>query len=166
MYFSIPPLLLGIAMTWQLTSGAFEPGRAIPPRLSCEGADASPDLRWNDPPAGARSLALIVEDPDAPGGSFIHWVAFNLPTGERHLAGGIKTSSPLPPGTLQGRNDFGKLGYGGPCPPKGQTHRYYFRLFALDRDLALAAGASADELRAAMEGHVLGKTELMGTFRR
>jgi Raf kinase inhibitor-like YbhB/YbcL family protein len=153
-------------MAWQLTSGAFEPGRSIPTRLSCEGADASPDLRWTDPPAGTKSLALIVEDPDAPGGKFIHWVAFNLPATERQLAGGIKPSGPPPNGMLQGRNDFGKLGYGGPCPPKGQIHRYYFRLFALDGNVALQAGASAEELRAAMQGHLLGEAELMGTFKR
>jgi Raf kinase inhibitor-like YbhB/YbcL family protein len=166
MFLSIAHLILGAAMTWQLTSSAFEPGRAIPERLSCEGADVSPDLRWTDPPAGTKSVALIVEDPDAPGGSFIHWVAFNLPAAERHLDGGIKASSPLPGGALQGRNDFGKLGYGGPCPPKGQTHRYYFRLYALGSALALKAGASASDLREAIKGHLLGETALMGTFQR
>jgi Raf kinase inhibitor-like YbhB/YbcL family protein len=153
-------------MAWQLTSGAFEPGRSIPTRFSCDGEDLSPDLRWDEPPPGAKSLALIVEDPDAPSGRFIHWVGFNLSAKERQLPAGIKASTRLPAGMLQGRNDFGNVGYGGPCPPKGQNHRYYFRLYALDRPVELQAGASADELRAAMHGHVLGEAELMGTFKR
>jgi Raf kinase inhibitor-like YbhB/YbcL family protein len=163
MFLSLNPLLLGATMAWQLTSGAFEAGKPIPARFSCEGADLSPDLHWTDPPAGAKSLALILEDPDAPGGRFIHWVAFNLSASDRQLAGGTPAGAK---GLLQGRNDFGKNGFGGPCPPKGQTHRYYFRLYALDRQLSLKAGASADELRAAIQGHLLGETELMGTFQR
>jgi len=150
--------------TFSLTSPAFADGSPIPKRHTCDGADRSPALSWADAPVGTASLALIVDDPDAPRGTFVHWVAFDidgLPSGG--LAEGISRTADAPP---EGRNDFGRLGYGGPCPPPGPTHHYRFTLYALDRRLGLGSSPTAAELRAAMSGHVLGQAVLVGTYRR
>jgi len=154
------------SMTFQLTSSAFEPSAAIPRQYTCDGADQSPPLAWTTPPEPTRSLALIVEDPDAPGSTFVHWVIFNLPPGVSAFAAGVVKQTVLPDGTRQGRNDFRRVGYGGPCPPRGEEHRYFFRLYALDTLLDVTPGASASELRSAMKGHVVSQSELMGTYGR
>jgi Raf kinase inhibitor-like YbhB/YbcL family protein len=153
-------------MTFSLRSSAFQSGGAIPRQHTCDGADQSPPLSWSDLPAGTKSLALIVEDPDAPGGNFVHWVLFNLPPAPSELPRAAPHQSILDNDARQGRNDFRRVGYGGPCPPRGPAHRYFFRLYALDAPLELTPGATASELRAAAQDHILGKTELMGTFGR
>jgi Raf kinase inhibitor-like YbhB/YbcL family protein len=143
-----------------LRSDAFEDGQRIPARHTCEGEDVSPSLSWSEPPAGTRSLALVVDDPDAPGGTFTHWLAWGIDAGARALAEG--EAAPR-----EGRNDFGRPGYGGPCPPPGHgPHRYSFRLTALDVELDLAAGARKDELERALDGHVLAVAELVGSYER
>jgi Raf kinase inhibitor-like YbhB/YbcL family protein len=150
----------------QLTSSAFQPGQAIPTAHTCDGADRSPPLSWHGLPGGTRALALIVDDPDAPGGVFTHWVYFDLPVGTAGLPAGVPTTARPEPGGIQGRNDFGTIGYRGPCPPRGPAHHYRFKLYALDEPVALPPGASKDELLQAMQGHVLGQTELVGTYER
>jgi Raf kinase inhibitor-like YbhB/YbcL family protein len=148
-----------------LTSSAFAAGQAIPRMYTCDGGDHSPPLRWGNPPAGTASLALLVEDPDAPGGTFTHWLLYALPATARSLAESVTVAPTGPDGSRQGLNGFGKPGYGGPCPPSG-THHYYFRLYALDIALALPAAATVDTLRTAMDGHVLARGEWMGTYSR
>lgn len=152
-------------MTLDLTSPAFGAGQPIPPVYSCDGKDISPALQWSEPPANTQSFALIMDDPDAPIGVYVHWVIYNIPAGARGLAENIPMDSQLPDGTLQGRNSAGQAGYAGPCPPSG-THRYFFKLYALDITLGLASGASKDDLLKAMQGHILIQGELMGTFGR
>ena len=148
-------------MAFELTSPAFEAGAEIPRKFSCDGENVSPPLEWADAPDETAALALIVDDPDAR--DFIHWVLFDA-TGSQSggLAEGISASPDAPP---QGTNDFRKLGWGGPCPPSG-THRYRFTLYALDQALALTGTPSADDVRAAMQGHVLGDAELEATYTR
>jgi Raf kinase inhibitor-like YbhB/YbcL family protein len=143
-----------------LESGAFENAQAIPARHSCEGEDLSPPLRWSNVPEGTRSLALVVDDPDAPSGVFTHWVAWGLDPAAEGLGEGE-------PAQREGRNDFGTSGYRGPCPPPGHgRHRYVFRLYALDAEPELAAGAAKAELEQAFAGHVLTTAELVGTYER
>jgi len=137
----------------------------IPRHYTCDGDNVSPPLEWDDIPAGAKSLALIVEDPDAPGGTFTHWVLYNIPVSMRHLPEDVRRDATLPNGARQGKNDFGKIGYGGPCPPGG-SHHYYFRLFALDCILDLAPAAEKKDVLAAMQGHILAETEVMGEYSR
>lgn len=150
----------------QLTSTAFETENSIPSKFSCEGRNISPELSWSPPPAGTKSLALIMHDPDAPiEGGYTHWLLYNIPPNLNHLPENIPNQDRLPGGGVQGKNDSGKYGYTGPCPPSG-THRYYFRLYALDRELDSRAGASKAALEKAMEGHVLAKAELLGRYRR
>jgi hypothetical protein len=143
-----------------LTSDAFENGQEIPRRYTCEGDDRSPPLSWSELPAGARSLALIVDDPDAPGGTFTHWLAWAIDP----ASGGLGEGEAAP---KEGRNDFGTVGYRGPCPPPGHgPHRYFFRLHALGADLELEGGAGKRDLERALEGHVLGSAELIGHYER
>ncbi|GBD21027.1 Putative lipoprotein LppC [bacterium HR28] len=149
-----------------LTSSAFTPGATIPVEHTCDGADRSPPLAWSEPPPGTASLALLVEDPDAPGGTFIHWLLYELPAHTRSVAAGIPPLDTLPDGARQGRNDFGTLGYRGPCPPPGRSHRYVFRLYALDRPTGLAPGATRDQFLRAIEGHILATGELVGIYGR
>ncbi len=149
-----------------IRSPAFADGATIPRQYTCEGADRSPPLAWSGAPGGISVLALIVEDPDAPGGSFIHWVAFNLPPDSTGLAVGVPGTASLAAGGEQGVNDFGKLGYAGPCPPPGRPHHYHFRLFALDQPVALGREATAAALRNAMQGHVKAGADLVGVFAR
>lgn len=150
----------------QLTSSAFQAGGAIPVKYTGDGDDLSPPLAWHSPPEGTQSLALICDDPDAPRGTWVHWVLFDLPGGTVGLPEGIPTLGSLSHGGVQGKNDFGNLGYGGPAPPRGKPHRYFFRLYALDAVLGLAPGASRKEVDQAMHGHVLASSELMGTYSR
>ena len=148
-----------------ITSTAFSPGELIPSEFTCDGKDLSPPLAWTDVPPGTVSLALVSDDPDAPGGTWVHWVVWNLPGAARKLEAHLPGRGELPDGTRQGTNDFHRPGYGGPCPPSG-THRYYFRLYALDARLDLEAGATRAALDRAMKGHVLAQAELMGKYRR
>jgi Raf kinase inhibitor-like YbhB/YbcL family protein len=137
----------------------------IPARFTCSGEDLSPALAWTDPPAGTRSFALITDDPDAPSGTFTHWVVYDLPPSARQLPEGVPRTAD-PEGGRQGRNDFDKIGYSGPCPPPGNPHRYSFRLYALDRKMGLRAGASKSDLERALKGHVLAQSEWIGRFGR
>lgn len=150
----------------QLASSAFQPEGDIPRQFTCQGEDISPELTWKNAPKQARSFALIVHDPDAPrAGGFTHWVAYNIPARVNHLPQAVPGGEKLPEGGLQGKNDFGQLGYRGPCPPSG-THRYYFYLYALDSELKLQPGAGKDDVERAIKGHVVEKAELMGKYRK
>ena len=149
---------------FSISSGAFGQGDTIPVEYTCDGSDMSPPLVFSGIPDGAKSIALIVDDPDASGGMWVHWVIYNMPP-NRELAKGMPIAGTLPDGSRQGTSDFGKAGYGGPCPPSG-THRYYFKVYALDIVLDLQSGASKAQLENAMQGHVLAKAELMGKYAR
>jgi len=149
-----------------VSSSAFQEGGKIPAKYTCEGQDISPAITWGEPPAETQSFALIMDDPDAPGGVFTHWVLFNLPADSRELPEAMPTQAQLPNGSLQGKNDFGKAGYGGPCPPSGRPHRYQFTLYALDQPLDLKAGASKKPVIDAMQGHILAQGRLTGTYQR
>jgi Raf kinase inhibitor-like YbhB/YbcL family protein len=156
-------------MSLQLTSSAFTAGGSIPTRYTCEGEDVSPQLRWSGAPNGTRSFALIVDDPDAPDPkapkmTFVHWVLYDIPATAHELPEGVKTDG-LPKGAREGRNDFKRPGYGGPCPPIGR-HRYFFKLYALDTTLPDLDHPDKAALESAMKGHVLGQTELMGTYEK
>jgi Raf kinase inhibitor-like YbhB/YbcL family protein len=145
---------------FDLRSTAFEHGAAIPRRHTCEGEDLSPPLQWSDPPEGTRALALVCDDPDAPGGTFTHWLAWGIDPG----AGGLGEAEAAP---HEGENDFGSTGYRGPCPPPGHgPHRYFFRLHALDGELELEQGAARADVERAIREHDLGSAELMGTYER
>lgn len=153
-------------MTLTVSSSAFQEGAKIPAKYTCEGQDISPPLRWSEPPAGTQSLALITDDPDAPSGVFTHWGLFNLPAETTELAEAVPTEAELPSGARQGKTDFGRVGYGGPCPPPGRPHRYQFTIYALDQTLGLKAGATKVELLSAMEGHILAQGRLTATYQR
>ena len=153
-------------MTLSISSPAFQDGEKIPAKYTCQGQDISPPLKWNRVPNETQSLALILDDPDAPSGVFTHWVIFNLPPDSRELPEAMPAASQLPSGALQGKNDFGKIGYGGPCPPPGYPHRYRFTLYALDRQLDLKAGSSKKQVLHTMEGHILAQVQLTGTYQR
>jgi Raf kinase inhibitor-like YbhB/YbcL family protein len=153
-------------MAMTITSSVFRAGEVIPTKYSCEGANISPPVQWDGVPAAARSLALICDDPDAPMGTWVHWVLYNLPTNVSNLPEHVPASEMLSSGPKQGMNDFKRIGYGGPCPPPGKTHRYYFKLYALDVELALKPRATKQELLRAMEGHILAEAQLMGTYQR
>ena len=147
---------------FKLLSPAFANGGIIPTQYTCSGADTSPPLAWVDVPRGTKSLVLIVDDPDAPGGTFVHWVVYELDSTTNRLAENASNSA----SRTQGVNGFGHLGYGGPCPPRGAPHDYHFRLFALASPLGLKPGASASEVLSAVKGRVLGTAELVGIFGR
>jgi len=147
------------AAKMKITSSVFQQGGNIPSRFSCDGANTNPPLQISDVPPEAKSLVLIVDDPDAPSGLFTHWAVWNISPQIITIAEGST------PNGVQGTNDFGKSGYGGPCPPSG-THRYYFKIFALDRELDLPSGAKRSQLDAAMKGHVIAQGELMGRYAR
>ena len=151
---------------FRVESTAFKEGASIPVRFTCEGEDISPALAWSGAPAGTRSFALIVDDPDAPGGVWTHWVVYNLPAQTNAMDENQPKQARLPNGGLQGLSSFGRVGYGGPCPPPGPAHRYFFRLYALDTVLSLEPGASKQQVLDAMKGHILGQAELMGRFKR
>jgi Raf kinase inhibitor-like YbhB/YbcL family protein len=149
----------------ELTSASFAAGQ-IPAKFTCDGSDTSPKLGWGAPPATTQSFALIVFDPDAPSGEFVHWVAYNLPAEKRELAEGLPKQEQLPDGTRQGMNDFDKTGYGGPCPPGKLPHRYVFVLYALDTKLSLPRGATREQVEKALKGHILARGELIGRYQR
>jgi len=153
-------------MSMTLTTNAFSPGGTIPRKFTCDGPDASPALKWSGAPAGTQSFALIADDPDAPVGTWVHWVLYDLPATVNELVENVPKQEQLPSGALHGRNDFRKIGYGGPCPPPGPAHRYFFKLYALDVKLNLKPGATKAEVEKAMKGHVLAQAELMGKYGR
>jgi len=153
-------------MAFHLTTTAFENGAFIPKKFTCDGPDISPQLAWTEPPPGTKCFALIMDDPDAPSGTWVHWVLYDLPADTRELAEGVPKEPELLGGARQGRNDFGKIGYNGPCPPKGGPHRYFFKLYALDLRTNLQVGASKSDLERSMKGHVLAQAEIVGRFRR
>jgi Raf kinase inhibitor-like YbhB/YbcL family protein len=153
-------------MALTLSSPVFQEGERIPTKYTCEGDDLSPALTWAEPPKETQSFALIMDDPDAPGGTFTHWVLFNLPANDRELPEAVPTQGQLPNGALQGKNDFGRLGYGGPCPPPGRPHRYQFALYALSQLLDLKAGVSNRQAIDAMRGHILAQGRLVGVYQR
>jgi Raf kinase inhibitor-like YbhB/YbcL family protein len=150
-------------MSLKLTSGAFNHGGPIPDQFSKKGGNNSPPLEWHGVPPGTQSLALIVDDPDAPSGTFVHWLLYDIPPSLSELKEGVIAAPHLPGGLRQGRNGFGAVGYGGPQPPSG-THRYFFRLYAVDTELDLEPGANREQLEQALRGHILEQTELMGRF--
>ncbi|MCC6728984.1 MAG: YbhB/YbcL family Raf kinase inhibitor-like protein [Chthonomonadales bacterium] len=160
-----PPAIAGPggrpAASLSVASSAFAGGEPIPAQYTCDGANVSPPLRWSGVPAKARSLALVCDDPDAPSGTWVHWVIYGVAPD----APGMPEAAPVA-AARQGVNDFGKVSYGGPCPPPGDPHRYHFRLYALDEALSLRPGASRAELDGAMRGHVLAQGELIGTYGR
>jgi Raf kinase inhibitor-like YbhB/YbcL family protein len=151
-----------LAASINVTSAAFKAGGPIPARYTCGGDDVSPPLGWSGAPGSAKSLALTVIDPDAPGRPFTHWVVFNMPA----TTTGLPEGGPPPPVSAEGRNDFGGTGYRGPCPPPGSTHHYHFKVYGLDATVALRAGASEQAFEDAIRGHVLATGELVGTFKR
>jgi Raf kinase inhibitor-like YbhB/YbcL family protein len=151
--------------TMKITTTSFQ-GNHIPAKFTCSGAGISPQLAWTAPPAGTQSLALIVTDPDAPRGTFVHWVLYDLPAGTQSLPEELPTQGQLADGTRQGRNDFGEIGYGGPCPPGHSPHHYIFTLYALDKKLNLPVGATRAQVESAMQGHTLARGELIGLYQR
>lgn len=153
-------------MAFELTSSAFKEGERIPDRYTCEGADLSPPLHWAVPPAETKSFALIADDPDAPSGTWVHWVIYNLSFHLRELPEGIPAKDHWLDGALQGLTDFKRVGYGGPCPPPGKPHRYYFKLYALDAVLNLKPRATKSQVLEACKGHILAEAQLMGRFSR
>jgi len=156
----------GGAMPFQITSTAFSNGASITKNYTCDGPDVSPALTWTGAPAGTQSFALIADDPDAPAGTWVHWVLYNLPAAAKELPEGLKKEEQLPDGTQQGLNDFRKIGYNGPCPPPGKPHRYFFKLYALNAKLTLKPGATKADVESASKGHILGQAELMGKYGR
>lgn len=150
----------------QLQTSAFQSGGFIPGKYTCSGENISPALSWTNPPRGTTAFALIVTDPDAPAHTWVHWVIYNLPPTVRQLPEGVSKAAEIQGGGLQGSNDFRDLGYGGPCPPPGNPHRYFFRLYALDAHLNLKSGATRREVEKAMRNHILAEAELMGRYGR
>ncbi|HKJ43886.1 MAG TPA: YbhB/YbcL family Raf kinase inhibitor-like protein [Sunxiuqinia sp.] len=153
-------------MAFNITTTAFEYGKSIPAKHACTGDDLSPQLSWDDVPKGTTSLALTIEDPDAPGGTFTHWIVYNLPADSNGLEAIVPIQKHLANGATQGKNDFGKTGYGGPCPPKGQEHRYFFRLFALKKKLPPESANDANSFHQAISGLIIEEAEYMGKFKK
>ena len=147
-----------------MSTPAFNQGEVIPDKYTCKGDNISPPLSWTEPPSGTKAFVLILDDPDAPGGVFTHWIVINIPAAVRELA--EAADKKLPDGAVHGKNDFARNGYGGPCPPPGPAHRYKFTLYALDMSLNLSPGASRQQLLSGMEGHILDQFQMMGTFKR
>src|SRR5712691_12932499 len=156
----------GGIMPLQISSTAFSAGETIPKKFTCDGPDVSPKLSWSDPPVNSQSFALIMDDPDAPAGTWVHWVLYDVPRDTKELPEAVPKQEQLPSGARQGRNDFGKIGYGGPCPPPGKPHRYFFKLYALDSKLNLKVGATKADVERAMKGHILAQAELIGKYGR
>ncbi len=153
-------------MNFKLSSTFFVPGGMIPKQFTCDGTDLSPALEWSGAPENTRSFSLIADDPDAPVGTWVHWVLYDLPADAKELAEGVPKDEQLSNGARQGRNDFRRIGYGGPCPPPGPAHRYFFKLYALDAQLNLKAGASKADVEKAMAGHILAQATLLGRYQR
>ena len=160
------PEIIETALTMEISSSAFTQGSSIPAQYSCDSDNISPKLSWSGVPEGTQSIAVIMDDPDAPGGAWIHWVVYGISPDDDGLPEGVPSSDTLDGGARQGKNDFGNAGYGGPCPPRGGPHRYFFKLYALDTELTLGPGATKAELLSEMSGSVLAQGELMGTYTR
>ncbi len=152
-------------MTIKVTSPAFKEGGMIPSKYTSDGADISPPLQWEGIPAGTQSIALINDDPDAPMGTWVHWVMWNIPPDKKELPENVPHDQKLPDGSCQGITDFRQPGYGGPAPPSG-THRYFFKVYALDTKLDMLTGSTKAQLVKAMEGHILAEGQLMGKYKR
>ena len=152
-------------MDFKLTSTAFQEGQPIPRQYTCDGVNVSPPLEWSGAPPAAKTFAIICDDPDAPSGTWVHWVVYDLPAENIGLVENLPPTENLKAGGFQGTNDFGKIGYGGPCPPSG-THRYFFKIYALDNYLSLKVGATKAFVEKAMEGHIVAQGQLMGTYSR
>jgi hypothetical protein len=150
----------------EIKSTAFQNGAEIPRKYTCDGEDVSPRLSWEGVPKGVRSFALIMDDPDARAATWVHWVIYDLPPETRALAEALPAMETLPGAAQQGINDFKKIGYGGPCPPRGPAHRYFFKLYALDTETKLPPRATKQQLLDAMKGHIVGEAELMGRYQR
>jgi Raf kinase inhibitor-like YbhB/YbcL family protein len=148
-----------------IRSASFSNGKSIPGRYTCDGANLSPQLQWQPAPAGTKSFAIVMDDPDAPIG-FTHWLVYNIPPGVRELAEGASTQGAMLQGSVEGMNNFGRSGYGGPCPPRGNPHHYVFRVYALDIRLDLSAGATRKQVDAAMSGHLVAQGQIVGTYQR
>jgi Raf kinase inhibitor-like YbhB/YbcL family protein len=148
----------------QLTSSSFEADSALPAKYTCDGTDVSPALAWTEPPAGTQSFALVVDDPDVPKKTVIHWLIYDLPAVTRELPEGVPTKANLPDGSRQGKNDHGKIGYSGPCPPPGAAHHYFFKLYALDYKTGLKPKATVADVEKAIKGHILAQAELIARF--
>ncbi len=161
-----PQATKGHVMKTSLTSAAFADGEPIPAKYTCDGNDVSPPLQWTNAPANTRCFALIADDPDAPVGTWVHWVLYDLPADSSALPENVAKTQNITGNAKQGVNDFRRLGYGGPCPPPGKPHRYFFKLYALDRVLDLKPAVTKKDLLKAMEGHVLAEGQLMGTYQR
>lgn len=153
-------------MEFRIKSKAFEHKAPIPSKYTGDGPDVSPPLEWENAPDGTKAFVLICDDPDAPVGTWVHWVLYDIPTDTRALAEAMPKDKNVLGSAKQGRNDFRRIGYGGPAPPPGKPHRYFFRLYATDKETGLEPGATKDQVLKAIEGHVLAKTELMGTYQR
>jgi Raf kinase inhibitor-like YbhB/YbcL family protein len=153
-------------MAFELQSPAFRPGGDIPAKYTCDGADVSPPLSWSDPPGGTKGFALIVDDPDAPAGTWVHWVLYAMPATLREIPEGVPARDAVPGTGTQGVNDFRRTGYGGPCPPRGPAHRYFFKLYAVDTEVTLAARRTKADVLKAIDGHVLQRAEVMGRYKR
>lgn len=150
--------------TNSISAEGFKDGATLPDIYTCKGKDISPSLSWKGAPAGTKSIALIMDDPDAPGGTFVHWVLYNMPAQTQKLPEGIPHDKIFADGSMQGITDFGQKGYGGPCPPPGKPHRYYFKVYALDSKINLPPGASKEQLETEMLGHILAKGEIVGIY--
>lgn len=153
-------------VAFALSSSAFADGAAIPAKYTCDGVDVSPPLAWTGAPEGTRTFALIVDDPDAPAGTWVHWVLYNLSGVVHALPESVAKAESVLAGAMQGRNDFKRVGYGGPCPPPGKPHRYRFTLYALDGPLALDAGVTKADVERALRGHVMAQAQLTGRYGR
>ena len=156
----------GANADFQISTTAFSPGESMPKKFTRDGQNVSPALAWTGSPAETQSFALIMDDPDAPAGTWVHWVLYDLPANAHELAENILTREQLSDGARQGRNDFHKIGYGGPCPPSGKPHRYFFKLYALDAKLNLKSGAIKTDVEHAMQTHIVGQAQLIGFYRR
>jgi Raf kinase inhibitor-like YbhB/YbcL family protein len=161
-----PTLLEEDKIALSLSSPVFREGEEIPVKYTCNGQDISPPIVWGEPPSGTQAFSLIMDDLDAPGGVFTHWVLFNLPVDSRELPEAVPRENQLVNQALQGTSDFGRIGYGGPCPPTGLAHHYCLTLYALDQPLSLKAGASKEQVLGAMQGHILAQGQLTGLYQR
>lgn len=159
-------LFAGNVFALEIKSNAFKQGESIPVQYTCEGEDVSPDINWSDVPVGTQSFVLICDDPDAPSGTWVHWVIFNIPGGKTGLSQALSKQPVFEDGTVQGTNDFGNNGFGGPCPPPYKPHRYFFRLYAVNTKLNLGAKATKKKVLEAIAGHICGQAEFYGTYAR
>ncbi len=153
-------------MELKITSSAFKNGDNIPVKYTCEGSNVSPPLKWTNNIQGVKTYVLIVDDPDAPGGDFVHWLAYNIPANYSSLSEDVTTTRNIPDEVHQGTNSFGRIGYKGPCPPPGNAHHYYFKIYALNTAIKYESGAEKHQLLKAMQGHIIAEGQLMGKFKR